>query len=52
MLGTMTFLYIVSAADEDVFVGLGLFTSLCFFGSISGGNFNPAVTVTQIICAG
>ena len=44
-LGTMFFLYVILATGDAVAIGLALMISIFILGKVSGGNFNPAVSV-------
>jgi glycerol uptake facilitator-like aquaporin len=44
-LGTMFFLYVILATGNAVAIGSALAVVILIGGSISGGNFNPAVTI-------
>ena len=44
-LGTMFFLYVILATGDAVAIGLALMNVIFILGKISGGNFNPAVSV-------
>ena len=44
-LGTMFFLYVILATGDAVAIGLALMTVIFILGKVSGGNFNPAVSV-------
>jgi aquaporin Z len=46
--GTFVFLYVILATGN--FLAIGAALALCIFlgGKISGGNFNPAVTVMMV----
>lgn len=43
--GTMFFLYVILATGKAVPIGLALAIAIMIGGKISGGNFNPAVSV-------
>jgi len=46
LLGTATFVYMVLVSTGNQFaVPLGLFASILIFGGVTGGHFNPAVTL-------
>ena len=47
-LGTLLFLYVILATGSAVPIGIALMVSIMIFGSFSGGNFNPAVTVMMV----
>ena len=44
-LGTMFFLYVILASGNPLAIGLALVVAILVGGKISGGNFNPAVSV-------
>ena len=44
-LGTMFFLYVILATGDAVAIGLALTIVIFLLGKVSGGNFNPAVSV-------
>ena len=44
-LGTMFFLYVILATGDAVAIGLALMVVIFLLGKVSGGNFNPAVSV-------
>ena len=44
-LGTLFFLYVILATGEALPIGLALAIAMMVGGKISGGNFNPAVSV-------
>ena len=44
-LGTMFFLYVILATGKALPIGLALAIAIMLGGKISGGNFNPAVSV-------
>lgn len=43
--GTLFFLYVILATGEPLAIGLALAIAIMLGGKISGGNFNPAVSV-------
>ena len=43
--GTMFFLYVILATGKALPIGLALALAIMVGGKISGGNFNPAVSV-------
>ena len=47
-LGTMFFLYVILATGDAVAIGLALMTVIFILGKVSGGNFNPAVSVMMM----
>jgi len=44
-LGTMFFLYVILATGDAVAIGLALIVVIFILGKVSGGHFNPAVSV-------
>ena len=44
-LGTRFFLYVILATGDAVAIGLALMIAIFVLGKVSGGNFNPAVSV-------
>jgi len=44
-LGTLFFLYVILATGKALPIGLALAVAIMVGGKISGGNFNPAVSV-------
>lgn len=44
-LGTLFFLYVILATGNPLAIGLALTIAIMVGGKISGGNFNPAVSV-------
>ncbi len=44
-LGTMFFLYVILATGSAVPIGIALAVVILIFGKVSGGHFNPAVSV-------
>ena len=44
-LGTMFFLYVILATGDAIAIGLALITVILVAGKMSGGHFNPAVSV-------
>ena len=47
-LGTLLFLYIILATRSAIPIGIALIIVIMIFGPISGGNFNPAVTIMMV----
>ena len=47
-IGTFFFLYVVLAVGTPLAIGAALAVAVYVGGSISGGNFNPAVTIMLI----
>ena len=45
MLGTALFIYGIILTDKAVSIPFSLFASILIFGSITGGHFNPAVSL-------
>lgn len=48
-LGTFFFLYIILATSNAFAIGASLTIAILMGGSISGGNFNPAVSIMMAI---
>ncbi len=48
-LGTVFFLYVIIATGHPLAIGAALAISIYLGGPISGGNFNPAVTVLMAL---
>jgi aquaporin Z len=46
--GTMFFLYVILATGSAIPIGLALTVAIMVGGKISGGNFNPAVSVMMV----
>lgn len=44
-IGTLFFLYVILATGKAVPIGLSLMIAILLGGQISGGNFNPAVSI-------
>ena len=47
-IGTCFFLYVILATGSPIAIGAALAAAIYVGGSISGGNFNPAVTIMMI----
>ena len=47
-IGTFFFLYVILAVGTPLAIGAALALAVYVGGSISGGNFNPAVTIMMI----
>ena len=47
-IGTFFFLYVVLAVGTPLAIGAALAVAVYVGGSISGGNFNPAITIMMI----
>jgi len=47
-LGTMFFLYVILATGSAIPIGLALAVAIMVGGKISGGNFNPAVSIMMV----
>jgi len=47
-LGTVFFLYVILASGNAVAIGAALAIAILVGGSISGGNFNPAVSIMMV----
>ena len=43
--GTLFFLYVILATGSPIVIGLALAIAIIVGGPISGGNFNPAVSI-------
>ena len=63
LIATLLFLMVISAVATDknapwngiqapIFIGLFIFTAATVFGPLSGGSFNPAVSLAPAITAG
>jgi len=48
-LGTLFFLYIIIATNNALAIGAALALAIYLGGKISGGNFNPAVSVMMVM---
>lgn len=48
-IGTMMFIYAILLTNNPLSIGCSLFASIVLFGSITGGHFNPAVTLAVYI---
>jgi hypothetical protein len=48
-LGTVFFLYVIIATGHPIAIGAALAVSIYLGGPISGGNFNPAVTILMAL---
>jgi aquaporin Z len=48
-IGTVFFLYVIIATGNPLAIGAALALAIYVGGAISGGNFNPAVTVLMVI---
>ena len=48
-LGTLFFLYVIIATGDALAIGAALAIAVLLGGKISGGNFNPAVTIMMVI---
>lgn len=46
-MGTLFFLYVILATSKAVPIGLALMVAILLGGSISGGNFNPVVSIVM-----
>ena len=44
-LGTLFFLYVILATGQALAIGLALSVAIMVGGKVSGGNFNPAVSI-------
>ena len=47
-LGTIFFLYVILAVGHPLAIGLALAVAIMVGGKISGGHFNPAVSVMMV----
>ena len=47
-LGTFFFLYVIIATGEPLAIGIALTVAIMLGGKISGGNFNPAVSIMMV----
>jgi len=47
-LGTLFFVYIILATGNAIAIGAAMAIIVMVGGNISGGNFNPAVSVTMV----
>jgi len=47
-LGTIFFLYVILAVGNPLAIGLALTVAIMVGGKISGGHFNPAVSVMMV----
>ena len=47
-LGTLFFVYIILATGNAIAIGAAMAIVIMIGGSISGGNFNPAVSVAMV----
>ena len=53
MMGTALFVYCVLASNGNAYsVIIGLFSSIIIFGGVTGGHFNPAVTMGVFLACG
>ena len=48
-IGTFTFLFIILAVGQPIPIAVGLLGAIYFGGAISGGHFNPAVSVMMFM---
>ena len=48
-IGTVFFLYVIIATGNPLAIGAALALAIYVGSSISGGNFNPAVTVLMVL---
>lgn len=46
-IGTLFFIYVILATGNAIAIGAALAVAIMAGGPISGGNFNPAVTLTM-----
>ena len=47
-LGTVFFLYVIIAVGNPLAIGLALAVAIMIGGKISGGHFNPAVSIMMV----
>jgi len=47
--GTLFFLYVIIATGNALAIGAALAIAIMLGGNISGGNFNPAVTIMMAV---
>ena len=59
MIGTANLLYAINTSAKNgnggwqpFAVGLTIFGNICIFGEVTGGHFNPAVTIAVLIAEG
>ena len=45
LIGTTLFVYSILLTNNPISIAFSLFASIIIFGSITGGHFNPAVTL-------
>ena len=48
-LGTLFFLYVILATGEPLAIGLALALAIIIGGKISGGHYNPAVSIMMFM---
>jgi aquaporin Z len=48
-IGTFFFLYVIIATGNFAAIGAALAVAIYLGGKISGGNFNPAVTIMMVV---
>jgi len=48
-IGTFTFLFIILSVGQPIPIAVGLLGAIYFGGSISGGHFNPAVSIMMFL---
>ncbi len=45
MMGTALFVYSILLTNNPISISFSLFASILIFGAVTGGHFNPAVTL-------
>tara|TARA_B000000557_G_C20807429_1_gene458373 strand:+ start:1805 stop:2074 length:270 start_codon:yes stop_codon:yes gene_type:complete len=48
-LGTMVFLYVIITVNNPIAIGLALTLVIMLGGKVSGGHFNPAVSIMKYL---
>jgi aquaporin Z len=49
LIGTFVFLSVILSQGQAIPIAIALATAIYFGGSVSGGHFNPAVTIMQTV---